>query len=37
VPGLPRGAPAGDRSCLTGGCGDLGGEISFLFLDALTE
>ena len=23
-------APAGDRSCLTGGCRDLGGEISFL-------
>src|SRR6476659_1162390 len=36
-PGSPRATPAGDQSRLTGGGRDLGGEIGFLLLDALTE
>src|SRR5262245_55976334 len=36
-PGSPRATAADDQSRLTGGGRDLGGEIGFLLLDALTE
>src|SRR5262245_14301710 len=37
APGSPGGLPADVRSSLTGGGRDLGGEIGFLLLNALTK